>query len=77
MNTGYPQAASERKEHDALMLQNIKRLAQTNLIDTINQIDSDFMAPIYQKHDVFDYIFKNGTDRQLVTQLKTIMPTCN
>ena len=76
MNAGYPRAASERKEHDALMLQNIKRLTQTNLIDTINQIDSDFMAPIFQKYDILDYIFKNGTDRQQVTQLKTVMPTC-
>ncbi|MFC6201683.1 RpiB/LacA/LacB family sugar-phosphate isomerase [Lactiplantibacillus nangangensis] len=74
MNTGYPQAASKRKEHDALMLQNIKRLTQTNLIGAINQIDSDFMAPIYRKHDVFDYIFKNGSEQNLVNSIKLIVP---
>lgn len=77
MNTGYPQTASKRKEHDAMMLQNIKQAAQNNLIDTINQIEADFMAPIYQKQDVFRFIFKNGTEQDLVNNLKLIVHDCD
>ena len=72
MNTGYPQADSKRKEHDAMMLQNIKQYAQTNIFDIIRHIDHDFMAPIYQKHDVFDYIFKHGTAKQQLQQLTNL-----
>lgn len=70
MNTGYPQASAQRKVYDTNMLQRIKQLSQTNLMTIIDAMNRDFMAPIYQKDDVFSTIFETSSDNDLIRQLK-------
>ena len=70
MNVGYPEDASKRKEYDATMQQNIKQLAQTNMINILDGLDDKFLNSIYRKEDVLEYIFENGTENKLVEYLK-------
>lgn len=73
MNIGYPQEAANRKVHDTQMLQEIKQLSQTTMPTIIAGLSADFMKPISQKQDVFDYIFANGSNAQLMTYLKKVV----
>lgn len=70
MDVGYPIEASQRKEVDATIQQKIKHLSQTNMIDILEGMDDDFLYPIYRKQDVFEFIFKNGIDNELMEYLK-------
>jgi len=70
MDIGYPIEASQRKEVDATIQQKIKHLSQTNMIDILEGMDDDFLYPIYRKQDVFEFIFKNGIDNELMEYLK-------
>ena len=70
MNVGYPEDASKRKEYDATMQQNIKQLAQTNMINILDGLDDKFLNSIYRKEDVLEYIFENGTENKLIEYLK-------
>jgi len=70
MNTGYPQVSATRKRHDALMLQDIKQLAQTDMIAILEGLEADFLKPIYNKRDVLDYILLHKKNNQLNNYLK-------
>lgn len=70
MNVGYPQDLADRKQKDALMQQKIKQIAQTNMVDILKKLPTEFLKGVYMKKDVLEYIFKNGQNSQLVNFLQ-------
>ncbi|TGD21916.1 hypothetical protein EGT49_10265 [Companilactobacillus suantsaicola] len=70
MNVGYPQDSADRKQKDALMQQKIKQIAQTNMVDILKKLPTEFLKGVYMKKDVLEYIFKNGQNSQLVNFLQ-------
>lgn len=71
LNAGYPKGAAERKKADALKLKEIKELAQTSIINILTGLSAEFIRPILEKSDLMDYIFKNGTNPELIEFLKS------
>lgn len=70
MNVGYPKESAERKQADALKLKEIKELAQTDMISVLTGLSLEFIQPILEKSDLLDYIFKYGTNPELIALLK-------
>lgn len=70
MNVGYPKESAERKQADALKLKGIKELAQTDMISVLTGLSLEFIQPILEKSDLLDYIFKYGTNPELIALLK-------
>lgn len=70
MNVGYPKESAERKQADALKLKEIKELAQTDMISVLTGLSVEFIQPILEKSDLLDYIFKYGTNPELIALLK-------
>lgn len=70
MNVGYPKESVERKQADALKLKEIKELAQTDMISVLTGLSLEFIQPILEKSDLLDYIFKYGTNPELIALLK-------
>ncbi|MGY3736030.1 RpiB/LacA/LacB family sugar-phosphate isomerase [Lactococcus taiwanensis] len=70
MNVGYPKESAERKQADALKLKEIKELAQTDMISVLTGLSVEFIQPILEKSDLLDYIFKYGTNPELIAFLK-------
>ena len=70
MNVGYPKESAERKQADALKLKEIKELAQTDMISVLTGLSLEFIQPILEKSDLLDYIFKYGTNPELIAFLK-------
>ena len=70
MNVGYPKESAERKQADTLKLKEIKELAQTDMISVLTGLSLEFIQPILEKSDLLDYIFKYGTNPELIAFLK-------
>ncbi len=70
MNVGYPKESAERKQADTLKLKEIKELAQTDMISMLTGLSLEFIQPILEKSDLLDYIFKYGTNPELIAFLK-------
>lgn len=73
MNTGYPKAMASRKKKDALKLVEIKHLAQNDMIKILEGLDNDFLKPIYEKTDLFQYLQRFGTNQPLLNYLSNII----
>lgn len=70
MNIGYPAEAADRKKRDMTKLEEIKGLAQTNMVHIFQNLDDTFINPIFKKRDLMNFILKNGKNTELIKFLK-------
>lgn len=70
MNIGYPAEAADRKKRDMTKLEEIKGLAQTNMVHIFQNLDDAFINPIFKKRDLMNFILKNGKNTELIKFLK-------
>ena len=70
MNSGYPAEAAERKKRDMMKMEEVKTLAQTDIIHVFQNLDNEFIDPIFKKKDLVTFILENGKNAELVDFLK-------
>lgn len=69
---GYPPSQAKRKTKNAQEVKNLNIISKKSMIDIIPKIDSDLILPVLNYEPVYDFIIKNGTDKELVSIVKRI-----
>lgn len=68
---GYPKSESERKLKDTVLLKQIRKTAQVDIIDVLGSLDKKMIQKILSKKDVVDFILKNGREPKLSEWIRT------
>ena len=63
---GYPKEESERKLRDTILLKEIRRESQIDIVSLLNNIDRALVDHVLRKTNVTDFILENGTDKEVV-----------
>ena len=67
---GYPKSESSRKLQDTTLLKQIRKNAQVNIIDLLNNLDQKMIQKVLSKKDVINFILENGTNSELLSWIE-------
>lgn len=72
---GYPKSEAKRKIRDTILLKNIRKKSQINIVDFLNSLDLAIIKKVLNKKDVIDFIVNNGSNKEVINWIssKTIM----
>lgn len=73
LGLGYPKEDALRKIKDASMLKEIKQKGQHDILYLIDSLDADFIAPIFKRGLLLDFIINNERNMQVVNYLRKKM----
>jgi len=66
---GYPKNEAARKLEDTRLLKAIRNDSQVSMADLLKKLDKPLLDKILNKNNVFEYIIKNGKDREIAAFL--------
>lgn len=69
---GYPKEDAERKKKDTEILKEFNRLTRKSLAEILPQMEASFLKKVFQKKDVWEYVVKNGKNKELIQVMKSL-----
>ncbi|MDE6313313.1 MAG: RpiB/LacA/LacB family sugar-phosphate isomerase [Lachnospiraceae bacterium] len=66
---GYPKEDAERKQRDTKMLKEFNGITKKSLLEILPQVDREFLASVFQKNNVYQYILEHGKDTKVVKEI--------
>lgn len=67
---GYPKNDADRKKWDTLKLKELNSITKRTLIDILPFIDVELLLKLKTRTNVYSYIMKNGTNKELLNLLR-------
>lgn len=71
---GYPKGEAGRKKADTILLKEINAGAKRSLVEILPKLPPEFVKSVFGRECIFDYIKKNGTNREIIELIEMSQP---